>query len=127
MVNATYDTLLYYLTKGMIGLHTMTDEHFGISIIEYMVSGLIPIAHNSAGPKMDILQNFNDKPVGYLAQTMEEYADRMNEILKMSSRERKEIQTSARNCVLERFSEVSFSEVFLAAMERISLGLTEEK
>jgi alpha-1,2-mannosyltransferase len=38
-----------------LGIHTMRDEHFGISIIEMMASGLVTIAHNSAGPKHDII------------------------------------------------------------------------
>ena len=38
-----------------IGIHTMKDEHFGISIIEMMAAGLITIAHKSAGPLKDII------------------------------------------------------------------------
>jgi len=34
----------------------MRAEHFGISIVEMMASGLITVAHNSAGPKYDIIQ-----------------------------------------------------------------------
>lgn len=41
--------------KAKIGLHTMRDEHFGISVIEMMSSGLITIAHKSAGPLNDII------------------------------------------------------------------------
>lgn len=36
--NAEYSELLSLLSTCKIGLHTMTDEHFGISILEYMVS-----------------------------------------------------------------------------------------
>jgi alpha-1,2-mannosyltransferase len=43
--------------NSKIGLHTMRDEHFGISVIEMMSSGLITIAHKSAGPLNDILSN----------------------------------------------------------------------
>jgi len=38
-----------------VGIHTMKDEHFGISVIEMISAGLITIAHNSAGPKKDII------------------------------------------------------------------------
>jgi alpha-1,2-mannosyltransferase len=36
--NASYPELLRYLESCLIGLHAMKDEHFGISIIEYMVN-----------------------------------------------------------------------------------------
>nr|XP_034926108.1 GDP-Man:Man(3)GlcNAc(2)-PP-Dol alpha-1,2-mannosyltransferase-like [Populus alba] len=32
-------------------MHSMVDEHFGISVVEYMAAGAMPIAHNSAGQK----------------------------------------------------------------------------
>ena len=51
----------------------MKYEHFGIAVVELMSSGIITIAHNSAGPKTDIIGK-SDKPVGYLADTAEEYA-----------------------------------------------------
>ena len=51
----------------------MKYEHFGIAVVELMSSGIITIAHNSAGPKTDIIGKA-DKPVGYLADTAEEYA-----------------------------------------------------
>ena len=35
--NASYEVLMDYLKCSSIGLHTMFNEHFGISIIEYMV------------------------------------------------------------------------------------------
>jgi alpha-1,2-mannosyltransferase len=33
----------------------MWNEHFGISVVEMMAAGLVVIAHNSGGPKMDII------------------------------------------------------------------------
>lgn len=39
-----------------IGIHTMEAEHFGISVVEMLAAGLIVVAHNSAGPKEDIVR-----------------------------------------------------------------------
>lgn len=33
----------------------MNSEHFGITVVEMMAAGLLTIAHNSAGPKEDII------------------------------------------------------------------------
>ncbi len=53
--NLTLRDVKSIFATAKIGLHTMRDEHFGISIIEMMASGLVTIAHNSAGPKHDII------------------------------------------------------------------------
>ena len=67
--------LVELLGGAVAGLHSMLDEHFGISIVEYMAAGAIPIAHNSGGPKMDIVVDLpgqgeaNPRRTGFLAQT----------------------------------------------------------
>jgi hypothetical protein len=35
--------LVQFLGGAIAGLHSMTDEHFGISVVEYMAAGAIPI------------------------------------------------------------------------------------
>lgn len=39
-VNVKYEQLKEIMKKTIIGLHTMEDEHFGITIVEMMVSFL---------------------------------------------------------------------------------------
>ena len=55
VVNASFSTLHQYFQRSSIGLHTMWNEHFGISVVELMASGLIVVAHNSGGPALDIV------------------------------------------------------------------------
>jgi glycosyltransferase involved in cell wall biosynthesis len=40
---------LEMLSSAKVYLHTMVGEHFGISIVEAMASGCIPVSHNSGG------------------------------------------------------------------------------
>lgn len=63
-VNAPFELLVSSLGKGKVGLHTMWNEHFGIGVVEYQAAGLIPVAHKSAGPKMDIVIEYDGKPTG---------------------------------------------------------------
>lgn len=107
MVNASYASLREHLLTSLIGLHTMWNEHFGIGVVEMMVharasthtrrrsftmpssppraptqaAGVITIAHNSGGPREDIVLPVGGVPSGYLASTPEEYADAMAEVL----------------------------------------------
>lgn len=56
--------MLKWLSKASIGLSTMVDEHFGISVVEFMAAGAIPVTHASGGPLNDIVVNFNGLPTG---------------------------------------------------------------
>jgi len=53
--------------NAKVAIHTMRDEHFGISVIEMMCAGLITIAHNSAGPQKDIIGS-SPNQVGLLCE-----------------------------------------------------------
>lgn len=86
VVDAPFTDLHGWLRKAQIGLHTMWNEHFGISVVEMMAAGLLTVAHNSGGPKMDLIVpvtisnslRIHQEPnlcTGYLATTATEYAD----------------------------------------------------
>jgi alpha-1,2-mannosyltransferase len=74
-VNVPYSEMVDCLRRATVGLHAMRDEHFGISIVEYMAAGVVPVAHRSGGPLEDIVGT--DETCGFLAQTAEEYATQM--------------------------------------------------
>nr|CAG4642565.1 EOG090X07J8 [Evadne anonyx] len=54
-INVEFEELKRLLEESTIGLHSMWNEHFGISIVECMAAGLIMVAHKSGGPAMDII------------------------------------------------------------------------
>jgi hypothetical protein len=37
-INAPFPKLLEWVSRAKVGLHTMWNEHFGIGVVEYMVS-----------------------------------------------------------------------------------------
>jgi alpha-1,2-mannosyltransferase len=86
----------------------MWNEHFGIGIVEMMAAGLITIAHNSGGPKLDIV-----KPgeTGFLATTVDDYASCIHQALTMMSSEVDIIRNKAQQSLL-RFSDEVFAESF---------------
>lgn len=65
IVDAPWETVVSWLGRGWIGTNAMWNEHFGIGVVEYMAAGLIPVVHNSGGPKLDIVTLLNGKPTGY--------------------------------------------------------------
>jgi alpha-1,2-mannosyltransferase len=83
----------------------MRDEHFGIVVVEMMASGAVPIAHDSAGPEMDIIGCFNPAP-GFLASNETEYADMLAHAL---STDLKPIRRLGRERA-KRFSQEVFQE-----------------
>ena len=49
--NKSRPALVEMFSKAKVAMHTMKDEHFGIAVVEMMSSGIIVVAHDSAGPK----------------------------------------------------------------------------
>jgi len=110
------------LAQADVGLHTMRDEHFGISVVEFMAAGAVVIAHNSAGPAMDIVTPLSDgRRTGLLANDDEDYAKRLVEALnEMSPKQRQDTAEAARHAVRHRFSQEAFEEI---VVERLIVPL----
>jgi len=65
----SYEELFSLLSRAKVYLHTMIGEHFGISIVEAMAAGCIPIVHNSGGTREAI------EDLGYTYNNLEECCD----------------------------------------------------
>lgn len=77
VLNQPFSVLKDYFSRASIGLHTMWNEHFGIGVVEMMAAGLITVAHNSGGPKSDIVVPFGPEGqrTGFLASTESQYVE----------------------------------------------------
>lgn len=71
--NVSRSKLLELLKQAKAYLHVMSFEHFGISIIEAMAAGCIPIVHRSGGPWLDLLNQQQGRS-GFAYTTLEEAA-----------------------------------------------------
>ncbi|KAK7824296.1 gdp-man:man(3)glcnac(2)-pp-dol alpha-1, partial [Quercus suber] len=81
---------------------------------------LISTAHNSAGLKMDIVLEEDGLQTGFLACSVEEYADAILKIMRMSESERLEMAAAARSRA-GRFSEQRFNQDVKAVIRLPSL------
>ncbi|KAG7164956.1 GDP-Man:Man(3)GlcNAc(2)-PP-Dol alpha-1,2-mannosyltransferase-like [Homarus americanus] len=125
-LNASFAELLECVQNGTVGLHTMWCEHFGICVVESMAGGLLMVAHDSGGPKMDIVIEYEGEQTGYLATDAESYAQAMKTIFELTDEGRDNIRIAARNSV-DRFSDDQFEISFLSVSENIfSSAITNE-
>lgn len=93
-------------------LHIITQ----LCILTYVTC--ICSAHNSAGPKTDIISTEDGKQVGYLAQYVEEYTDAILKVIRMPESERLEMADAARQRA-SRFSAERFYRHYKIIMQRI--------
>jgi len=111
--------LINFFSKAKVAVHSMKHEHFGIAVVELMSSGIITIAHNSAGPKGDII-GVSPKTVGYLADKQEDYAFFVRKaMLNYGDPVHKSICEDSRIWVKERFGLESFDFKFIAQIEKL--------
>lgn len=109
VVSAPFEKLLEGMRDADVAIHTMKNEHFGIVLLECMAAGLIMVAHNSGGPKMDIVEHGKS---GYLADSVAEFADCLLSISNMNLRQREQMRTEASKKA-SLFTTQKFEESFM--------------
>ena len=83
-----------------------------------MAAGAVTLAHDSGGPQMDIVTEYEGKPTGFRATDTDSYANKMAEILDLGSDERMAIRQNGRASV-HRFSEDNFEKGFLKSVSNL--------
>ncbi|KFO57351.1 GDP-Man:Man(3)GlcNAc(2)-PP-Dol alpha-1,2-mannosyltransferase, partial [Corvus brachyrhynchos] len=111
-INIPFEELKRRLAEATIGLHTMWNEHFGIGVVECMAAGTVILAHNSGGPKLDIVVPHEGHVTGFLAEDEDSYAETMAYIFSLSPEKRLEIRENARRSV-HRFSLQHFEDTLI--------------
>ena len=80
IINAPWSEISDRLRRAKCAIHTMKDEHFGISLLEFLEAKIPVVAHRSGGPEMDIL--LPDEQFGFLATSESEFATKVLHVLK---------------------------------------------
>jgi glycosyltransferase involved in cell wall biosynthesis len=102
LTNVKRHRLREILLSSRVYLHPTIDEHFGISIIEAMRSGCIPVVHDSGAPREFVAQNLRYR-------TIEEAAIKVEKALNDWSPEKaREVSK-----LTLRFSKKNFSKQFM--------------
>ena len=99
--------LIELLGKAKAYLHVMPFDHFGISIVEAMSAGCIPILHRSGGPWLDILDQQQGQ-IGFSYDTLEEAAQLIDHVMAAED-VRLELSSAAEKSAL-RYDESVFRE-----------------
>lgn len=108
-VNISFEEIFELISKASIAIHTMKNEHFGISVVEFLAAGLLTLADNSGGPQMDII-----KPIetGFLANSKDQFVRFLYRLLTITEEEAHNYRKAARDSV-DRFSEDAFEQAFV--------------
>lgn len=116
LVNVSFTKLQSELGRSHAAIHTMWNEHFGISLVECMAAGCVMVGHRSGGPLLDIIK---DSETGFLADTVQEYGDCLCNVMSMTHEERMAIVSSAKSYVKKHFSVHSFEERVVKTLDPI--------
>lgn len=100
-VDVPFERIQELLWTSSVGLHTMVDEHFGISVVEFMAAGLLTIANNSGGPKSDIV---DARKNGCRASTAADYAAALAMLFALQPPEAEAMRRAARKKAVEHFA-----------------------
>ena len=125
LVNVPLAQLRAALGGAVAGLHTMWNEHFGIGVVEMMAAGVLTVAHDSGGPRADIVRPLADGArTGFLAASAAQYADALDSIFRavdgrLGGIDAVAMTAAARAAVARRFSDEAFARAFAAVMQPV--------
>jgi glycosyltransferase involved in cell wall biosynthesis len=99
MTSVSVQEKVSLLRRAKVYLHTMPSEHFGVSIVEAMAAGCIPIVHDSGGPREFVPSNWRYRDVEEAEQKIKEALSSWSPSLS------KDMQAIAYGFRIERFQQ----------------------
>lgn len=150
-----YEVMKRFLRESSYGINAMWNEHFGIAVVEYVASGLIPLVHASAGPLLDIVVPWDSKKKcqaehntvnnrtgfffrdssdpDYTIKDSDKYptlADLFVTVTNLTDEEKLLMSQRGKECVLNKFSDLKFHQMWdevLDNIETIELNYAQER
>jgi len=119
LLDLKFSDMLEIISKAKAYLHTMANEAFGISIVESMAAGCVPIVPRKGGPWTDILDE-SQGIYGFAYENMDEAAYFIDNIIENDSLWRRISEAATNRSTM--FSEVRFKEkIKKVILEKISM------
>ncbi|KZT50013.1 glycosyltransferase family 4 protein [Calocera cornea HHB12733] len=110
-------TTLLLSPQNLLQLYTPTNEHFGIGPVEAMACGVPVLATNSGGPMESVVDEPDAERTGWLRPAeAEEWADVINQVVKLPAADRKAIAERSKERVRINFTMEIMSEQFELAL-----------
>jgi len=114
--NLDLSGLIELYGKAKIYLHAMIDEHFGISVVEAMAAGLVPVVHRSGGPWEDILKAQQGKH-GFSYLTKKGAAQTIEDLIENEHARKEIVSRNMRYTYV--FSSESYKKKILSIIEKL--------
>ena len=107
-------------------IHNVKNRKSGLcsGVVECMAAGTIVLAHNSGGPKLDIVVDYEGERTGFLADDVASYSAALKTIFSLNENELMRIRTNARQSV-KRFADSEFEQQFLDATSNLFARFVE--
>lgn len=116
LVNQSFQILVDVLSSAKVFLHTQPTEAFGISVVESMAAGCVPVVPRAGGPWLDILAQ-KEGVFGFSYGSLKEAANRIKMLLEDNAL-RVDVSTRAMTRALE-FDSAVFERRFLYVVEKL--------
>eukprot|EP01055_Gregarina_sp_Pseudo9_P000179 Gregarina_sp_Pseudo_9__178@NODE_1118_length_1862_cov_27_766868_g1045_i0_p1_GENE_NODE_1118_length_1862_cov_27_766868_g1045_i0NODE_1118_length_1862_cov_27_766868_g1045_i0_p1_ORF_typecomplete_len540_score162_69ALG11_N/PF15924_5/3_2e26Glycos_transf_1/PF00534_20/3_4e13Glyco_trans_1_4/PF13692_6/2e06_NODE_1118_length_1862_cov_27_766868_g1045_i0651621 len=133
-VNVPDKELTQMKSVAKVGFHTMKEEHFGIAVVDLLLAGAVIVAHRSGGPLLDILHAPTEEEMnceggfkvataagmelGLLAETDDEFADKLHEALQPTSDTKQRLQLAQAVATNRFLSSVDFGTKVLRVWQQ---------